>query len=53
VSQPIRFGTSGWRGVLTEEITLPRADALLAGVARWLAEPGPLGGGRAQAGAHA
>lgn len=40
----IRFGTSGWRGVLAEEVTLPRADALVAGVARWLDEPAPLGG---------
>jgi phosphoglucomutase len=41
---PIRFGTSGWRGVLAEEVTLPRADALAEGVARWLREPGPRGG---------
>src|SRR5690606_19195654 len=44
VSTPIRFGTSGWRGVLTEEVTLPRADALVDGVARWLDEAGPHGG---------
>jgi len=44
VSGPIRFGTSGWRGVLAEEVTLPRADALADGVARWLREPGPRGG---------
>lgn len=44
-SPPIEFGTSGWRGVLAEEVTLPRADALIAGVARWLAEPAPRGGG--------
>lgn len=41
---PIRFGTSGWRGVLADEVTLPRADALVEGVARWLREPGPRGG---------
>ncbi len=34
---PIRFGTSGWRGILGEEITLPRLRAALHGVARWLA----------------
>lgn len=44
MSRPIRFGTSGWRGVLAEEVTLPRVDALSAGVARWLREPGPHGG---------
>jgi phosphoglucomutase len=44
VIAPIRFGTSGWRGVLAEEVTWPRADALLAAVARWLEEPGPIGG---------
>jgi phosphoglucomutase len=44
VSEPIRFGTSGWRGVLTEEVTLPRADALVEGAARWLREPAPAGG---------
>jgi len=37
---PIRFGTSGWRGVLGEEITFPRLRAALHGVARWLAREG-------------
>jgi len=41
VSRPIRFGTSGWRGVLADEVTLPRARALANGVARWLAESDP------------
>lgn len=35
---PIRFGTGGWRGVLAEEVTFPRLDALVEGVARWLHE---------------
>lgn len=33
---PIRFGTGGWRGVLADEVTFPRLDALVEGVARWL-----------------
>ncbi|MBW2316091.1 MAG: hypothetical protein JRH10_18125 [Deltaproteobacteria bacterium] len=36
--RPIRFGTSGWRGVIGEEFTLPRARAVVRGVARWLKE---------------
>ena len=39
--RPIRFGTSGWRGVLGDEVTLPRMRALSAGVAAWLAESHP------------
>jgi len=38
---PIRFGTSGWRGVLGDEVTLPRLRALAAAVAAWLAESQP------------
>jgi phosphoglucomutase len=34
---PIRFGTSGWRGILGEEITFARLRAALHGIARWLA----------------
>jgi phosphomannomutase len=34
----VRFGTSGWRGVLADEVTLPRVRALVTGVARWLVE---------------
>jgi phosphoglucomutase len=34
---PIRFGTSGWRGVLADEITGPRMRRLAAAVARWAA----------------
>lgn len=37
---PIRFGTSGWRGVLGSEITLPRVAAVVRAVARWLEESG-------------
>lgn len=36
VSRPIRFGTSGWRGVLGEEFTFPRARAAVRGVGEWL-----------------
>jgi phosphoglucomutase len=35
---PIRFGTSGWRGILADEITAPRMRALATAVARWAAE---------------
>jgi phosphomannomutase len=38
---PIHFGTSGWRGVLTDEITAPRLRAFAAGVAAWLRESRP------------
>ncbi|MBW1685872.1 MAG: hypothetical protein JRS35_12525 [Deltaproteobacteria bacterium] len=37
---PIRFGTSGWRGVLGEEITFPRLRVALHGIARWLVREG-------------
>jgi len=37
---PIRFGTSGWRGRLAEEFTLPRLRAALRGVAGWFAQAG-------------
>ncbi len=33
---PVRFGTSGWRGVLGEEVTFPRMRAAVRAVARWL-----------------
>lgn len=33
---PIRFGTSGWRGVLGDEITEPRVAVAAAAVADWL-----------------
>jgi len=36
--RPIRFGTSGWRGLLAEDFTVERARAAVAGVARWLRE---------------
>ncbi|HKJ23489.1 MAG TPA: phosphoglucomutase/phosphomannomutase family protein, partial [Myxococcota bacterium] len=36
----IRFGTSGWRGVLGDEFTLARARAVVRGVARLLRERG-------------
>jgi phosphoglucomutase len=35
---PIRFGTSGWRGILADEITAPRMRRLVAAVARWAVE---------------
>lgn len=44
MSHPIRFGTSGWRGVLTEEVTLPRVRAFVRGFAGWLRTSGPDGG---------
>jgi phosphoglucomutase len=44
VNHPIRFGTSGWRGVLTDDITLPRARVFVRGLARWWNEAGPHGG---------
>lgn len=34
----IRFGTSGWRGTLGEEVTFPRLRRLIRGVADWLRE---------------
>ena len=34
----IRFGTSGWRGILGEDFTFPRLRAVLAAVGRWLAQ---------------
>jgi phosphomannomutase len=37
---PTRFGTSGWRGVVGDEFTLPRARAVARAVARWLRESG-------------
>lgn len=33
---PLRFGTSGWRGVLGCEITWPRLRAVLVGIGRWI-----------------
>ncbi len=44
MNHPIRFGTSGWRGVLTEEVTLPRVRVLVRGLAAWLRRSGPHGG---------
>jgi phosphomannomutase len=41
LDRPIRFGTSGWRGTLGDEITAPRLRALAAAVARWAAEEAP------------
>lgn len=32
----ISFGTSGWRGVLGEEVTFPRLRAVLSGTLTWL-----------------
>ncbi len=33
---PIRFGTSGWRGILAEDFTFPRLRRVLDAVGRWL-----------------
>ncbi|RIK91636.1 MAG: phosphoglucomutase, partial [Proteobacteria bacterium] len=38
LAQPIRFGTSGWRGTLGDEITGPRMRALAVAIAQWAAE---------------
>ena len=35
---PIRFGTSGWRGVLAEEFDFAGVRALAAAVGRWVRE---------------
>jgi phosphomannomutase len=40
VRAPIRFGTSGWRGVLAEDFTWPRLRAALHAVGAWFAEEG-------------
>ena len=42
-AEPIRFGTSGWRGRLGDEITLRRVAAAVAGVADWLDRTGATG----------
>lgn len=37
----IRFGTSGWRGVLGEAVTYPRLRAVVAATADWMRERSP------------
>jgi phosphoglucomutase len=37
----IRFGTSGWRGILAEDFSFAGARAVAAAVARWARESGP------------
>lgn len=37
-ARPIRFGTSGWRGLLGDEVTGPRARALAAAIGAWACE---------------
>jgi len=39
--RPIRFGTSGWRGVLGDEFTFARARATVRGVGEWLSARAP------------
>jgi len=34
----LRFGTSGWRGILGDEVTFPRLRALVRAAGAWLAE---------------
>jgi len=34
----IRFGTSGWRGILGEEVSFPRLRVLVRAIAQWLRE---------------
>lgn len=41
---PIRFGTSGWRGVLGDEVTHARTRALVRATAAWLQDAGAAGG---------
>lgn len=38
---PIRFGTSGWRGILGDAIHARTVDAAVAGVASWLCDVAP------------
>jgi phosphoglucomutase len=37
---PIRFGTSGWRGILAEDFSFPRLRRALHGIGRFFAEGG-------------
>lgn len=43
VSWECKFGTSGWRGILADEFTLPRVRAVVAAIAEVLAEERPGG----------
>jgi alpha-D-glucose phosphate-specific phosphoglucomutase len=42
---PIRFGTSGWRGILAEDFTFARARIVTAAIARYVKESGLAGRG--------
>ncbi len=42
-TEPILFGTSGWRGILGEEVTFRRLRALARATARWFNERAPNG----------
>ena len=37
---PIRFGTSGWRGILGDDFSFPRLRRVLDAVGRWLSAQG-------------
>lgn len=40
---PIRFGTSGWRGILAREVTLPKVVNLANAIAAYLKDKNPCG----------
>ncbi len=43
--EPIRFGTSGWRGVIADDFTFERVRVAVAAIAAYLHEKGESGGG--------
>ncbi len=40
---PIRFGTSGWRGIFGQDFSFEKLRIALNGVGRWVAERSPGG----------